>query len=197
MSRSLVVAALAVVALAIAASFAGRTVSAATVAVEGGNNYFCSSAFDGGVCETHVTAGDTVTWTMSGGTHTVTQCSGDFTACPPAGGWDSGILSQGDTYSQTFASAGTYAYRCELHPSQMRGKIVVAAVTPSPSPVATAGQTNAPADGSTTSTAVALPKTGGASDGGNDATLYVALALGLGLVVGAALAFTFARRGAS
>lgn len=186
---------LALVAFAIAASVAWRPVSAATVTVEGGNNYFCSSAFEGGVCETNLTAGDTVTWTMSGGTHTVTLCSGDFSACPPAGGWDSGILSQGDTYSQTFASPGPYAYRCELHPSDMRGKIIVSAVTPSPTPLVTEEPTNASAGGSTTSTPVALPRTGGDPYRGTGFTLY--LSIGLALVSGAGLAFTFARRGPS
>lgn len=195
--RSLALVVFGLVAFGIA-SFAWRSASAATVSVEGGNDYFCSSAFDGGVCETNVTAGDTVTWTMAGGVHTVTLCGQDFSVCPAPGGWDSGILTQGDTYSQTFASPGTYAYRCELHPTDMRGKIVAAAVvtpSPSPTPIVTAEATNAPPAASATSTPVALPRTGGVQDGGGDSTLYASL--GLALLAGAVLAFTLGRRRAS
>lgn len=174
------------------AIFTSRSASAATVAIEGGNNYFCSSAFDGGVCETNVAAGDTVTWTIVGGTHTITQCSEDFSACPPTGGWDSGIISKDDTFSQMFASPGTHAYRCELHPSEMRGKVVVAALTPSPTPTLTSEPTSAPVSGSTTATPAALPQTGGNPGGGAGVKLYVSL--GLALLAGALLAFTFARR---
>lgn len=189
--------AIALVALVILASFGWRSATAATVAVDGGNNYFCSSAFDGGVCETNVTAGDTVTWTMIGGVHTVTLCGEDFSSCPLAGGWDSGILTKDDTYSQTFAAPGTYAYRCELHPSDMRGKILVAAATPSPSPtlVVTPAPTNAPAAATTTTTPAALPQTGGAPDSYEGVTRYVSL--GLVLIAGSAIAFTVARRRAS
>jgi hypothetical protein len=182
-----------VLALAIVAAIGLRPASASTVSVDGGNNYFCSGAFDGGICETDVTAGDTVTWTIVGGMHTVTLCNDDFSECPPAaGGWDSGLISKNAVYSQTFASPGTYAYRCELHPSEMKGKIVVAAVTPSPTPVATAEPTNAPVAASATTTPVALPQTGGAPDNGVNVSLIVSL--GLALLAGAALAFTLARR---
>lgn len=187
----LLVAKIPLVAIAIAASLALHPASAATVAIEGGNNYFCSGGFEGSVCETDVTAGDTVTWTMVAGTHTVTQCSEGFSQCPPTGGWDSGILAVGAPYSQTFGSVGTYFYRCELHPSEMLGKIVVAAATASPTPVVTAGPTNAPG-GSDTATPVALPQTGGAASSGSGVTVYVPL--GLALLACAGLAFGFARR---
>lgn len=39
-------------------------------------------------------------------------------------GWGSGNLSQGDTFSYTFTTAGTYTYRCSHH-FWMRGKIIV------------------------------------------------------------------------
>jgi plastocyanin len=189
----LLVVLLAVGALAVAASVAWRPASAATFAVEGGNNYFCSGSFEGTVCETDVTAGDTVTWTMVAGTHTVTECNEGFSQCPPAGGWDSGILAVAAPYSQTFASTGTYFYRCELHPGEMLGKILVAAATASPAPVVTTGPTNVPG-GSATETPVALPQTGGAPAGGFGVTVYVSV--GFALLAVAGLAFTFARRSA-
>ena len=62
-----------------------------------------------------VKKGDTVVWTnKDSAPHTVT---GD-------GGLDSGTLSGGQTYSFTFATAGTFSYKCNFHPS-MAGKVIV------------------------------------------------------------------------
>jgi plastocyanin len=78
-----------------------------------------------------VPAGTTVTWTNSGAaTHTVTADNGAF---------DSGRLASGATFSQTFDTAGTFAYHCEIHP-QMTGTIVVTEASgaqPAPSGQAT------------------------------------------------------------
>jgi len=63
-----------------------------------------------------VAPGTTVVWTNLGQTpHTVT---GDF--------GDSGALTSGSTFRQTFAEAGAYDYVCAFHPD-MHGEIVVAA----------------------------------------------------------------------
>jgi plastocyanin len=63
-----------------------------------------------------VPAGSTVTWTNSGAaTHTVTADNGAF---------DSGRLAPGASFSQTFDTAGTFTYHCEIH-AQMVGTIVV------------------------------------------------------------------------
>lgn len=63
-----------------------------------------------------VAVGDAVTWTnQDSATHTVTADDGSF---------DSGDLAQGDTFSQTFDTAGTYAYHCAMHPN-MVAQIVV------------------------------------------------------------------------
>jgi plastocyanin len=40
------------------------------------------------------------------------------------GAFDSGALGNGQSYSHTFATPGTYTYRCNIHPS-MIGTIVV------------------------------------------------------------------------
>ncbi len=83
-----------------------------------------------------VTAGDTVTWTNQDQIgHTATSTTGAF---------DSGDLAQGDSFSFTFTTPGTYDYLCTPHPS-MTGRIVVqAAAAPAPSTMATPG---APAAG--------------------------------------------------
>ena len=76
-----------------------------------------------------ITAGDTVTWTNEDQVeHTATSTSGAF---------DSGLLGQGESYSLTFTTAGTYDYLCTPHPS-MTGQIVVqaAAAAPTASPPA-------------------------------------------------------------
>jgi plastocyanin len=71
-------------------------------------------AFDPG--DLTVSAGDTVTWTNDDGTeHTVTSDDDAF---------DSGDISGGDTFEQTFDEAGEFAYHCSIH-SQMSGTITV------------------------------------------------------------------------
>lgn len=63
-----------------------------------------------------IPVGTTVTWTnddvMS---HTTTSDDGT---------WDSGKLAQGESFSFTFDTAGTFDYICTLHPS-MTGQVVV------------------------------------------------------------------------
>ena len=72
-----------------------------------------------------VAVGDTVKWTnpmrKDGAVHTVTQMgclTGD--ACE----FDSGLLTPGQAFSYTFATVGTYTYRCRLH-APMEGVVVV------------------------------------------------------------------------
>ena len=63
-----------------------------------------------------VMAGTTVTWTNDDPTpHTVTAVDGSF---------DSGAIASGATFSQTFDTAGTFAYACAIHPT-MTGTIIV------------------------------------------------------------------------
>ncbi len=66
--------------------------------------------------ELQVRAGDTVVWTnMDSATHTVTEEDPLF---------DSGNLGAGATFSHTFPDAGSFAYRCDIHPS-MTGWVFV------------------------------------------------------------------------
>ena len=117
-----------------------------------------------------IAAGDTVTWTNEDAVaHTATSTTGAF---------DSGLLDQGESFSLTFTTPGTYDYLCTPHPS-MTGRIVVQAAPAAPSAPAGGGQVPD----------VALP----ASDGG-------APLVGLGLVLltaGLALAVRRAARGSS
>jgi plastocyanin len=63
-----------------------------------------------------VKAGTSVTWTNTGSTaHTVTADDGSF---------DSGNVSGGATFTQAFATAGTFTYHCKIH-SSMKATIVV------------------------------------------------------------------------
>jgi plastocyanin len=74
-----------------------------------------------------IEVGQTVTWTNRGFTpHTVTALGGEF---------DSGRLNVGESFKVTFSTPGTFAYKCEIHPS-MRGTVTVlapgAAASPGP-----------------------------------------------------------------
>ncbi|MCB1014439.1 MAG: cupredoxin domain-containing protein [Acidimicrobiales bacterium] len=63
-----------------------------------------------------ITVGDSVTWTNEDGTtHTVTADDDSF---------DSGNLSSGDTFEQTFDEAGEFTYHCNIHAS-MTGTVSV------------------------------------------------------------------------
>jgi plastocyanin len=71
-------------------------------------------AFDPGSISIRV--GETVTWTnQDGATHNVAADDGSF---------KSGSLGQGDTFSYTFNTAGTFTYHCGFHAS-MLGTVIV------------------------------------------------------------------------
>lgn len=60
--------------------------------------------------------GDRVQWTFTD------QMS--HTSTSDQGFWNSGLKNDGETFSHTFGSAGTYAYHCTPHP-QMTGRVKV------------------------------------------------------------------------
>ena len=64
-----------------------------------------------------VPIGATVTWTNHDNVpHVVTSADDQFKKSP--------VLKAGQSFSNTFATAGTYSYFCSIHP-RMTGKIIV------------------------------------------------------------------------
>ena len=62
-----------------------------------------------------ISIGETVTWTLTNGTHTVVSDDG---------AWSSGSLSTGGTFTHQFDTAGEFGYKCGIH-SSMTGSITV------------------------------------------------------------------------
>ena len=62
-----------------------------------------------------IAVGETVTWTLTNGTHTVVSDNG---------AWSSGSLSTGGTFTHQFDTAGEFGYKCGIH-SSMTGTIIV------------------------------------------------------------------------
>ena len=63
-----------------------------------------------------ISVGGTVTWTNNDSTaHTATADNGSF---------NSGTIAPGGKFSQTFSTAGTFTYKCTLHPN-MVGTVTV------------------------------------------------------------------------
>jgi plastocyanin len=67
-----------------------------------------------------IKVGDTVSWSLTGGTHTTT--SGTFP--DPDGMWNQTLSSDAPT-EVTFDEAGTFPYFCRFHGDQMSGRVVV------------------------------------------------------------------------
>jgi plastocyanin len=137
--------------------------SAATTTVQVGDLWFCGSSFNGAVCETTISAGDTVVWNFAGAqnSHDVTDCGADCNdvTAPPL--FTSGLIADGSTFQFRFTNAGTYLYYCRVHPIDMRGSIIVQTAAPTP-----AGG-NTPAAGAT-STPISI------APGGNEGLLPIA-----------------------
>ena len=157
-------------------AMSGTAAAQETVSVAVGDIWFCDASFQDGVCDTVIDVGDSVAWDFNGAQipHTTTECgaSCDDTSSSPV--WDSGIISDGGTFQLTFTEPGTYLYRCEIHPSTQRGRIIVqggaptATVTPPPSPTASE-ETPTPAT-ATPTTATPAPATPAPATPGNGAS---------------------------
>jgi len=82
-----------------------------------------------------IAAGDTVTWTLASGSHTVTE----GTACTHTTGFNTAVATVGATFSQTFLTNGTIYYFCIPHCSafNMVANITVGnGIAPTPAPTA-------------------------------------------------------------
>lgn len=160
--------------------------------IAAGNYWFCDASHSGNVCETTITEGDTVVWDFSAAmaTHTSTGSS-----------WDSGNRNSG-TFSFTFNDAGSYDYHCNVHPTQMMGRIIVQAAAPEPTatspssggrtPVAAATPTARTSGGVPT---VVLPTTGqGPSSGASGSWWLLGVIAAAGFALSGLGALAYARR---
>ncbi len=141
-----------------------------------------------------ITEGDSVTWTNQDPVgHTAT--GSDF---------DTGPIGTGQSSTITFATAGTFAYVCTIHP-QMQGQVVVEAAAPAPTatpeptdapaPTATAAPTDDGGTGGTTLTPAPTDTVPVTSSAATDLTTVVAVLLAL---LGASMlagTWWFGRRG--
>jgi plastocyanin len=102
--------------LSAVASVSPDPVGAAAEAATPGKATIKIANFDFGPATITVAAGTSVTWTNNDDdAHSVVADNKAFRSAP---------LDTGESYSFTFATPGTYAYHCGLHP-QMHGKVVV------------------------------------------------------------------------
>ena len=81
----------------------------------------------------HVPVNSSVVWTNNDITpHTVTSVNGTSGSKP----FDSGLMSQSETFGVTYNKTGTYSYQCTLHPF-MAGNVVVGANATASGPIPT------------------------------------------------------------
>jgi plastocyanin len=79
---------------------------------------------------------DQVTWTWDSSGHSTTSGRPGM----PNGVWDSGIRTQGATFTHTFNSVGTFPYYCRVHGEV--GTVIVTNATPTPTPTPPVSATN-------------------------------------------------------
>ena len=111
--------------------------------------------------EITVTAGDTVTWTVTksiGEPHSVT--SGKPGDADAGSGFDSGITlkDDGQSYQHAFDTPGTFDYFCTVHSAQMTGVVTVLAAGASGAPGGSATPASAGPTGSAAPSGSAAPE---------------------------------------
>ncbi len=160
-----------------------------------GDLWFCDSAFQNGICTTEINAGDTVIWSFSGAAapHTTTACGDSCDNPTDSPLWNSGTTSDGSSFQFTFDEAGTYLYRCNIHPGQMRGQIIVDEATDQEPVDVTLPADDA--DGVTEPEVTGPPSAGTGSPSGSFSVGWLLVALtAVGVALAAGGAFGFARR---
>ncbi len=81
-------------------------------------------AFSSSTVMIHV--GQTVVWRNNDPVlHTTTSGSCPGGVCSSTPGWDSGMLSMGQTFSHLFSAVGTFTYYCKVHGVAMQGTVIV------------------------------------------------------------------------
>lgn len=107
---------LALLALVTSCGAAGNTTTTTTPSTTGAGATVTIKDFAFDPASVTVKVGESVTWTnQDSATHTI---AGDN------GGFQSGDLANGDSFSFTFDQAGTYTYHCGIHPN-MKGTVIV------------------------------------------------------------------------
>jgi plastocyanin len=138
------------VTLAAVIVLAAAAPAAADASVSMGDNFYDPATVT-------VTVGETVTWTNNGQlSHTVTADNGSFDSSPNCPTVITDCMESGDSYSQSFNSAGSFDYFCKVHGQSMSGTVVVQAGGTSPSP----GDGDGDGDGGGSGDGGALPSTG-------------------------------------
>ena len=172
-------------------AFLGTATASAqeTITIPSGDFYFCAPSYQGGVCETTITAGDTVVWDFSASLtpHTTTECGASCDSPTSAPLWDSGLIDRG-TFSYTFTQPGTYLYFCRVHPLLQLGRMVVQAAPEPTQPPPIVDGTPRP----TNTPGAALPSTGQGPDAGDGWWPLVVLGA-VGAITMGAGAFAYAR----
>jgi plastocyanin len=153
---------------------------AASVSILDGNQ---ASAYVFSPSSLTVATGDTVTWTNNGTAPEGHDVTGD--------GLASGILQEGQSYSNTFTSAGTFSYICSLHPF-MKGSVTVQAAGGggggSDDPAATQDPSAATAPGSESAAVGSAGAAGSASQlPSSGMPVWPLLSTGVGFLLGGLL----------
>ncbi len=118
---------LSVVLLITALFLTQQSAIADSTTIQVGDIWFCNTTFENGVCETTISAGDTVVWDFDGTIqpHTTTACGASCDGPTASPLWDSGLIGAGSTFEYTFTEPGTFLYYCQVHPFLQRGRIIV------------------------------------------------------------------------
>jgi len=141
-----------------------RTASKPATARAAGSQSVTIKDFAFGPKTVTLTAGDTVSWTNQDKVaHTATAGDGSF---------DTGNLSQGQSGSHTFDTAGSFAYICSIHPN-MKGTIVVKAASTSGSSTSSgpSGSAGSSSSGSGSSRSSGSGSSGTSGSSGSSASL--------------------------
>ncbi len=196
--------------------FALGRAEAATVTVRIGDSWFCDPVGPQPCTQPHdttISVGNTVTWEWGAGgsgtavVHTTTACADNFGTCSGPREWDSGAAQNSGTFSHTFSpeEAGkTFLYRCQIHPTSMRGRIIVQGAptptlaptpAPTPTPLPTPPATSSPTPTVTLTppvpSVIRLPATGGQPSGASGFPFAIAIGV---LVMGAGGLYTVRMR---